>query len=100
VWAWTAPTYVDREAWRCVSRSRARLQSTADAVGVAGCEHGGEGAGRGAQHYEQVKGDPDGDTHLNIRNFMKNGWEGITFAANGALVAKERLDDPTSTDGI
>ena len=31
------------------------------------------------EHYEQVQGDPDGDTHANIRAFMVNGWAGVEF---------------------
>jgi HopJ type III effector protein len=28
------------------------------------------------QYYREVLADPDGDSHPNIRNFMKYGWEG------------------------
>ena len=28
------------------------------------------------QYYREVVADPDGDSHQNIRNFMKTGWEG------------------------
>ena len=28
------------------------------------------------QYYREVLADPDGDSHQNIRNFMKTGWEG------------------------
>ena len=28
------------------------------------------------QYYKEVLADPDGDSHKNIRNFMKTGWEG------------------------
>lgn len=32
-------------------------------------------------HYrESVLGDLTGDSHPNIRSFMKNGWQGIDFA--------------------
>lgn len=31
------------------------------------------------EHYQQVLGDPEGATHLNVRNFMTNGWDGIVF---------------------
>lgn len=32
------------------------------------------------QYYRQdVLGNPTGNDHQNIRNFMKHGWEGITF---------------------
>ena len=33
-----------------------------------------------AEHYfEGVLNDPEGDSHQNIRNFMKTGWSGIAF---------------------
>jgi hypothetical protein len=28
------------------------------------------------QYYREVLADPDGDSHQNIRNFMKTGWDG------------------------
>eukprot|EP00793_Prasinoderma_coloniale_P000419 PRCOL_00005404-RA len=31
------------------------------------------------EHYEQVLGDPDGDTHLNIRAFQANGHDSALF---------------------
>ena len=31
---------------------------------------------------------PDGDDHQNIRNFMKNGWEGVPFENGIALTKK------------
>lgn len=32
------------------------------------------------QYYRQdVLGNPDGDDHANIRNFMQFGWDGISF---------------------
>ena len=30
-----------------------------------------------AQHYQQVLGDPTGDSHGNIRQFISTGWSGI-----------------------
>ncbi len=32
-------------------------------------------------HYyrDDVLGNPDGDDHGNIRNFMKTGWDGVSF---------------------
>ncbi|WP_367989740.1 HopJ type III effector protein [Vibrio sp. NTOU-M3] len=33
----------------------------------------------GRYYREDVLGNPDGTDHQNIRNFMKTGWEGITF---------------------
>lgn len=32
-----------------------------------------------AQHYRQVLGDPAGDSHGNIRQFISTGWSGIRF---------------------
>ncbi|MBW0148836.1 HopJ type III effector protein [Marinobacter arenosus] len=32
-----------------------------------------------AQHYQQVMGDPAGDSHGNIRQFISTGWSGIRF---------------------
>ncbi|WP_224746008.1 HopJ type III effector protein [Neiella litorisoli] len=29
------------------------------------------------EHYRAVKGNPDGDDHQNIRNFISHGWAGI-----------------------
>ncbi|MGD8110167.1 HopJ type III effector protein [Vibrio sp. TRT 17S01] len=33
----------------------------------------------GRYYREDVLENPDGTDHQNIRNFMKTGWEGITF---------------------
>ena len=42
-----------------------------------------------AQYYrDDVLNDPKGDSHQNIRNFMKFGWDGIKFYGT-ALVKKE-----------
>jgi hypothetical protein len=32
-----------------------------------------------AEHYEAVLADPNGSNHQNIRQFMANGWEGVSF---------------------
>jgi hypothetical protein len=32
-----------------------------------------------AEHYQAVLANPEGTDHQNIRQFMKNGWEGINF---------------------
>jgi hypothetical protein len=32
-----------------------------------------------AEHYKAVLSTPEGSDHNNIRQFMKNGWEGIQF---------------------
>lgn len=37
--------------------------------------------------YQDVLNSPEGNDHLNIRNFMKDGWEGIAFEGQ-ALTAK------------
>ncbi len=33
------------------------------------------------EHYQDVLDDPDGDSHLNIRAFMADGWAGVRFDA-------------------
>ncbi len=42
----------------------------------------------GAFYCEDVLQNPDSDNHQNIRNFMKTGWDGITFE-NEALKTKK-----------
>jgi hypothetical protein len=32
-----------------------------------------------AEHYQSVLANPDGTDHQNIRQFMKNGWQGVVF---------------------
>ena len=32
-----------------------------------------------SEHYQSVLDDVSGDSHQNIRNFMKYGWQGIKF---------------------
>lgn len=32
------------------------------------------------EHYRDVLADPEGDSHQNIRNFIKTGWQGMDFA--------------------
>lgn len=39
------------------------------------------------QYYREVLDDPDGDSHQNIRNFMKFGWDG-TYLADRLSVSK------------
>ncbi|MFM2588108.1 HopJ type III effector protein [Vibrio sp. TBV020] len=41
----------------------------------------------GRFYREDVLGNPEGDDHANIRNFIKYGWQGIKFEGE-ALVAK------------
>lgn len=33
----------------------------------------------GSYYFEEVLGDPEGESHQNIRNFIKYGWDGIVF---------------------
>lgn len=33
-----------------------------------------------AEHYRSVLANPDGSDHQNIRQFMHNGWTGVSFA--------------------
>jgi len=40
------------------------------------------------QYYRDVLKDPNGDSHQNIRNFMKYGWEGVPFENGIALTRK------------
>ena len=44
------------------------------------------------QYYREVKANPDGDDHQNIRNFMKYGWDGVDFYAGIALTKKVGTD--------
>lgn len=39
------------------------------------------------EHYQAVLNTPEATTHQNIRNFIRFGWDGITFEAE-ALVLK------------
>ena len=34
-----------------------------------------------AEHYRAVLANPDGEEHANIRQFMKTGWNGVSFAS-------------------
>lgn len=55
------------------------------------------------QYYREVKDDPNGDSHQNIRNFMKYGWEGVPFENGIALTRKavgENEWDPYSESWI
>ncbi len=40
-----------------------------------------------AEHYNAVIETPNGTDHNNIRQFMENGWNGVTFE-NDVLTAK------------
>lgn len=44
------------------------------------------------QYYREVLDDPDGDSHPNIRNFMKYGWEGVPFE-NGIALTQKNVGD-------
>ncbi|KAG7350655.1 HopJ type III effector domain containing protein [Nitzschia inconspicua] len=44
------------------------------------------------QYYREVLADPDGDSHQNIRNFMKYGWDGVPFE-NGISLTKKNVGD-------
>jgi hypothetical protein len=44
------------------------------------------------QYYREVLADPDGDSHPNIRNFMKYGWDGVPFENGIALTRKNTGD--------
>uniref|UniRef100_A0A6S9ARL0 HopJ type III effector protein n=1 Tax=Ditylum brightwellii TaxID=49249 RepID=A0A6S9ARL0_9STRA len=44
------------------------------------------------QYYREVLADPEGDSHQNIRNFMKYGWEGVPFE-NGIALTKKAVGD-------
>ena len=41
----------------------------------------------GKYYRDDVLGNPGGDDHANIRNFMQHGWKGIAFEST-ALVSK------------
>lgn len=49
------------------------------------------------EHYQDVLDTPEGQSHLNIRSFMKNGWAGIRFEgetlrAKGEKGEGEKID--------
>lgn len=44
------------------------------------------------EHYRDTVADPDGNSHQNIRNFMKYGWDGLPFE-NGVALTKKKLGD-------
>lgn len=44
------------------------------------------------QYYRDVVATPDGTDHQNIRNFMKNGWDGVDFYNGVALTKKVGTD--------
>jgi len=44
------------------------------------------------QYYRDVKADPSGTDHSNIRAFMKTGWDGVTFE-NGISLTRKNTGD-------
>lgn len=40
---------------------------------------------------------PNGDDHMNIRNFMKTGWKGIEFDSGLAIVSKLQAFEDTES---
>jgi len=44
----------------------------------------------GSYYREDVLNSPDGSDHQNIRNFMRNGWDGIEFEGD-ALTPKQPI---------
>lgn len=44
------------------------------------------------QFYREVVADPNGESHQNIRNFMKYGWDGVSFD-NGIALTKKNVGD-------
>ncbi|KAL7570081.1 hypothetical protein ACA910_017113 [Epithemia clementina (nom. ined.)] len=44
------------------------------------------------EYYREVKANPDGTDHLNIRNFMETGWEGVPFE-NGVALTKKAVGE-------
>jgi len=39
-------------------------------------------------YYQEVLNDPEGNSHQNIRNFMQDGWQGISFQISDSLRLK------------
>lgn len=39
-------------------------------------------------YYKDVLNTPEGNDHQNIRNFMKTGWEGVSFESEVLLAKK------------
>lgn len=50
------------------------------------------------QFYRDVLKTPDGKDHANIRNFMKTGWEGVSFDNGIALTRKNTGDSEWDWD--
>ncbi|BBA36669.1 HopJ type III effector protein [Methylocaldum marinum] len=45
------------------------------------------------EHYAEVLSNPNGDSHKNIRAFMRYGWRGISF--DGEALARRSRDRDT-----
>ena len=45
------------------------------------------------EHYQNVLDTPDGASHLNIRSFMKNGWEGVRFDGETLRPKSEKAEE-------
>jgi hypothetical protein len=43
----------------------------------------------GSYYRDDVLKHPQGSDHQNIRNFIKNGWDGIVFEGNALTLKKE-----------
>ena len=52
------------------------------------------------EHYKDVLADPEGDSHSNIRTFMKQGWDGIEFPDGIALEQKSSTSDTTAPENV
>jgi len=44
------------------------------------------------EYYREVLADLEGDSHQNIRNFMKTGWDGVPFE-NGIALTQKKVGD-------
>ena len=41
------------------------------------------------EHYKSILEDVNGDSHLNIRNFMKTGFDGLSFENEGLKMKRK-----------
>lgn len=51
------------------------------------------------QYYRDVVAKPSGEDHKNIRNFMKYGWEGVSFS-NGIALTKKKTGNDSEWDAF
>jgi len=42
-----------------------------------------------AEHYRDTKDEPEGDSHQNIREFMRTGMGGVDFSTHGISLTKK-----------